>query len=264
MPDYSNLSQFAREFSLEAGELLLSYYGKITSRTQKSGRGDFVTEADHAVEDFFREKLEKSFPSHNLLSEECGWVKNDPSAPTWVLDPVDGTRNFAQGIPTFAISLGCVLEDQPVLGAIYDPCHDQLYHAAKGQGAFLNDEPIGVSDTPDLIDALISVSWSPNRLDQDAFLRTMEKVNRYTTYYRRIGSAAIVLSYVACGKFDGYIQAGINPWDIAAGVVLVEEAGGKISDFQGNPINVLEKDINLLAANPSVHSLILKEVTPGK
>lgn len=263
MPDYTDLSRFAREFSLDAGELLLSYYGKITSRTQKSGRGDFVTEADHAVENFFREKLERSFPTHNLLSEECGWVKNDPTAPTWVLDPVDGTRNFAQGIPTFAISLGCVIDSQPTLGVIYDPCHGHLYSAVRGHGAFLNDDPIQVSDTPDLIDALISVSWAPNRPDQDAFIRTMEKVNRFTTYYRRIGSAAMVLSYVACGKFDGYIQAGINPWDIAAGIVLVEEAGGVISDFGGNPVNTLQKDINLLAANPEVHALILKEVRPG-
>ncbi len=260
MADYAAEKQFLLDVSRDAGSLLLSFFGHIKTWEVKTSRGDIVTEADRAAEDLVLKRLEAELPGHNLLSEERGWVRHDKDAPVWVLDPLDGTRNFALAIPTFAVSLACVVGGQPVLGAIYDPAHSDMYFAQAGEGAWLNGKRLAVSDQPDLSEAMVSVSWSPRRRDKHFYIRTVNRINEYTTWFRRIGSAAMVMAYVACGRWDAYVQGGINPWDIAAGMALITEAGGVVSDFQGRPIELLSTDINLLAANPSIHRQLVEEI----
>ncbi len=260
MHDLSRESEFLRRVIVDAGRLALDHFGNIRSWTEKTGRGDIVTAADHAVEDLVAERIRKEMPGHNLLTEERGWVREDPRKPVWVLDPVDGTRNFALGVPVFCVSLACVVDGQIRLGAIYDPVHDGLYFAEAGGGAWLGDRPLRVSDTPDLEDSLISVSWPAFRDDVDLYVSIVERVARRTAYFRRIGSAAIIMAHVASGKCDGYIQASINPWDIAAGTLLIREAGGVVTDFHGEPFDILSPHIDLLAASPAVHTALIGEV----
>ncbi len=257
---YSLESAFIRQVCRDAGALTLQYFGSIKDWTEKSGRGDIVTVADHEVEDLIVARLQRDLPGHNLLTEERGWVRNDSAKPTWVLDPVDGTRNFAMGIPLYAISLAMIVDGVPQLGVIYDPVHDELYFAARGEGAKMNETPINIGNLQDLVDAAISVSWSPKAEYQNDFIKTVDRVNTHTCYLRRIGSAALVMAYVACGRYDGYIQAGINPWDIAAGLLLVQEAGGVVTNFQGGPIDVFQPNIDLVAANPNVHQIIIQDI----
>ncbi|MCC6484993.1 MAG: inositol monophosphatase [Armatimonadetes bacterium] len=260
MANFTAEKQFLLDVSREAGALLLSFFGHIKTWEIKSSRGDIVTEADRAAEDLVLTRLEAEFPGHNLLSEERGWVRHDEAAPIWVLDPLDGTRNFALGIPTFAVSLACLVNGRPVLGAIYDPVHDDMYLAQANCGAWLNENRLTVSDQPDLSEAMVSVSWSPRRKDKELYIRTVNRINAHTSWFRRIGSAAMVMAYLASGRWDAYVQGGINPWDIAAGVILITEAGGIVSDFQGEDVDILSDDINLLAANPAIHRQLVREI----
>jgi len=251
---------FLHSVCREAGQLTLRYFGQVSEWTEKSGRGDIVTEADHAVEELVARRLAEELPGHSLLTEERGWVPGDHDSPVWVLDPVDGTRNFALGVPLYCVSLACVAGGKILLGAVYDPVHDILYHAESGKGAFRDSVPVRVSETPDLQDSLISVSWSPNRRDIERYVRIVARVAAHTSYFRRIGSAALVLAYVATGRFDGYIQAGISPWDIAAGTLLVREAGGLVTDMNGCPFDILSPSLDIVAGNPAVHRLLLEDV----
>jgi len=260
LPNLTKESDFIRRAAEAAGQILASRYGTITSWKEKSGRRDIVTAADLASEKLVCNMLDSEFPTHNMLTEEHGWVHRDPAQPTWVLDPLDGTLNFALGIPIFCVSLACLVDGKPALAAVYDPVHNQMYYAQRGEGAYLNGERIHVSDTPDLLDAIITVSWMPDRAGREQFVRIVERVNERTTYFRRIGSAATVLSYVAAGRCDGYIQAGINPWDVAAGVLLIQEAGGVVTDFHGQELDVLKPKIDMVAGTPGVHESLMTEV----
>lgn len=256
-------AEFIRRVAREAGAILQGRFGSIKTWKVKTSPGDIVTEADHAVEDLVLARLADEFPSHNLLTEERGWVRSDPEQPTWILDPLDGTRNFALRIPTFSVSIACVVDGAPVLGVVFDPVHDEMFHARRGRGAFVNETPLAVGQNTDLYDGLVSVSWSSHREDSAYFLQTISRVNEHTTWFRRIGSAALVMSYIASGRFDAYIQGGINAWDIAAGILLVEEAGGVVTSFSGGPIDLFSSDINLLAANPAIHELLVRDIMPG-
>lgn len=253
-------NEFLHRVIREAGAVAMQHFGHVTRWDEKAGRGDIVTAADHAVEDLVLKRLQEEFPTHNLLTEERGWVRQDQSAPLWILDPVDGTRNFAMGIPMFCVSLGCMVDGDLLLGAVYDPVHDELFSAVSGQGAFLNGKPIHVSSAPDLEDALLYIGWTPKREDTGRFNSFMARASDYTSYFRRLGSAAIVMSYIAAGRLDGYIQAGISAWDCAAGVLLVQEAGGRITDFQGRKLDILAQNLEMVAANPTVHDLLLRDV----
>ncbi len=251
---------FLHDVCREAGALTLQYFGRVREWTEKTSRGDIVTEADHAVEALVVRRLAEELPGHSLLTEERGWVKGEQDAPVWVLDPVDGTRNFALGVPVYCVSLACVAGGEILLGAVYDPVHDVMYHAESGKGAFQDGRPVRVSDTPDLNDALISVSWSPQRRDIEEYVRIVARVAVHTSYFRRIGSAALVLANVATGRFDGYIQAGICPWDIAAGTLLVREAGGLVTDMQGGRFDILTPRLDIVAGNPAVHRRLIEDV----
>jgi len=205
------------------------------------GQQDYLTQTDGEVEAMVQQALAQDFPNDAFLGEETGGV-TDSVARLWIVDPVDGTANFARGVPHFCISLALLENGVPSLGAIYDPMRDELFLAAKGMGAFLNGVPMRVSDVPRLDLASVEVGWN-KRLPTPAYLRQLSAVIDAGAAIRRAGSGALGLAYVAAGRCDAYVELHINSWDVAAGLLLVTEAGGVVNDFwtpgaleTGNPV----------------------------
>lgn len=205
------------------------------------GQQDYLTQTDGEVEAMVQQAVAQAFPNDGFLGEETGGV-TDSVARLWIVDPVDGTANFARGVPHFCISLALLENGRPTLGAIYDPMRDELFVAAKGQGACLNGVRMHVSDVPRLNVASVEVGWS-NRLNTPDYLRQLSAVIDAGAAIRRAGSGALGLAYVAAGRCDAYVELHINSWDVAAGLLLVTEAGGVVNDFwtpgalkTGNPL----------------------------
>lgn len=219
------------------------------------GQQDYLTQTDGEIEQLVREAVQASFPDDAFLGEETGGeVQAVPRL--WVVDPIDGTANFARGIGHFCISLGLLTDGKPSLGAIYDPLHDELFWAAKGQGAYLNGERIQVSTVEQLPQAALEVGWN-NRSAPLEYIQLVSRVIHSGAAFRRAGSGALGLAYVAAGRSDGYLELHINAWDVAAGLLLVTEAGGVVNDFwtpgalqSGNP--VLACNAALAAATSAV------------
>lgn len=226
----------------------------------KSGRGDFVTEVDEACERYLIDAIAKERPNASVLSEESGASGSPDADEVWIMDPLDGTRNYVEGIPFFCVSVGMAKSGRVEAGAIYDPVHDEMFYARRGAGAYLNGAPIRVSKEKTLDDCLISVAWVKRKVERTHFLHYIDEISRETSYFRRYGSAALAMAYVACDRSDGYLQGGLNPWDVAAGIVIIEEAGGVVTDFDGSPLDVFNPDIELVTANPDIHSILLNGV----
>lgn len=192
------------------------------------GRQDYLTVTDGAVEQFVREQIASRFPGDGVLGEEAGGQVDGPRL--WIVDPIDGTANFARQIPHFCISLGLMVDGQMQAGAIYEPMHDELYIAERGKGAWLNGKRMQVSPIADLHASTIEVGWS-TRIPLDTYLDMAAKAAHAGCSVRRAGSGSLGLAYVAAGRTEGYAEAHINAWDVAAGLLLVTEAGGRINDF---------------------------------
>lgn len=243
-----------------AGEIIRSYFGKNFSVEFKSDVKNLVTQADKESEKTIIEFINKKYPSHGILAEESG-SQSKESDYLWVIDPLDGTSNFAHGLPIFSVSIGLQFKKEIVIGVIYDIMRDNIYSAEKGSGAFRDDVRISVSKNP-IIEKSFLVTGFPyniNENPENAFEKfiAMTKASRAV---RRLGSAAIDFCFVAEGVFDGFWEVHLNPWDICAGKLLVEEAGGKVTDFNGFPIDIFNKTI--LASNGVIHNemiAILKE-----
>jgi myo-inositol-1(or 4)-monophosphatase len=237
------------------GTVLLSYYRKLQSlRIESKGRYDYVTEADFAAQEEIVNLIRDSHPGHDILAEEDE-RRPSQNANRWLVDPLDGTTNFIHGFPAFAVSVALEHKDSIVLGAVYDPCRDELFLARKGLGASLNGSPIRVSARSTLNEALVATAfpWRERSILSrylDAFTQVFTKVSDI----RRGGSAALDLCYVACGRCEGFWEAGLSPWDIAAGHLLVREAGGIISDFSGESNHIWVGDV--VAGNPHVHGFL--------
>jgi myo-inositol-1(or 4)-monophosphatase len=240
----------------EGGAILLDYRRKLGSlEVQAKGRLDYVTEADLAVQEALVRLIRWRHPGHDILAEE-GSAGDRRHAMRWILDPLDGTTNFIHGFPAFAVSLALEHEESLELGAIYDPSRDELFFAEKGQGATLNGEPFRVSerDRPD--EALVATAFPWRRKSLlDRYLEVFTRIFRQVNDVRRTGSAALDLAYVACGRCEGFWEVGLKPWDIAAGHVLVREAGGTISDFSGGDDHLWVGDV--VAGTPGVHRFLL-------
>jgi len=247
-----------------AGEIIVNNYGKVKSRRAKDDRGDIVTEVDEQSEHYIISRIQKAFPNHNIISEEAGVLGEAEHEYTWLIDPLDGTRNYALGIPFFGVSIALAKDGIPEYGAVYDPLHDEFFYAAKGQGAALNGRKIQVSTETELEDAVISISWLRRRTEHLRFVTFVERISERTSYFRRLGSAALISAYVAAGRVDAYMQGAINAWDIGAGTLLVCEAGGLVTDFDNNPIDLRLPYTDILAANPEIHKLIMKEIIKGE
>jgi len=254
------LDDFIQDLARTAGHIQKKAFHHTYSWRSKTGKGDIVTEIDEACERLILDRITREFPNYPILSEESGAFGVEEDMPVWVIDPLDGTRNYKMGIPFFCTSIGLVRKGVPEIGAIYDPIHDEMFFAERGKGAFVNGERISIGCEDSLEDAIVSISWVKQKVNRHTFLNFIDELSHQTSYFRRFGSAALVTAYVACGRVDAYMQGGLNPWDMAAAVLLIEEAGGMITDFQGKPIDIRNKDIEVVTANPKLHSILLEKV----
>ncbi|PSN20804.1 inositol monophosphatase [filamentous cyanobacterium CCP5] len=263
-PDLPRWLDIATEAALAGGAVLEHYWGNLQSIQEKGRAGDLVTEADKASELVVLEILKRHLPpNHAILAEESGG-DDLTSSFLWAVDPLDGTTNYAHQYPFCAVSIGLLVDGQPQLGVIYNPILKQLFRGAKGLGASLNRQPIQVSSAAQLRDSLLVTGFAYDRRDRlDNNYAEFCHFTHLTQGVRRGGSAAIDLAYVACGRLDGYWERGLSPWDLAAGVILVEEAGGQVSAYDGSPFDISSGRI--LATNGQIHPAmmsVLEQVKP--
>jgi len=241
----------------EAGDILLDYHNRLhTLQIQAKGRFDYVTEADLAAQDVIVKLIRSRHPEHEILAEEANGSTGQ-NASRWLVDPLDGTANFIHGFPIFAVSVALEYENSIVLGAIYDPCRRELFLAQKGQGATLNGRPIQISKRQMVDEALVATAfpWRQKSV-LSRYLEGFTQIFSRVSDVRRSGSAALDLAYVACGRCEGYWELGLSPWDIAAGHLLVLEAGGYITDFNGEDNHIWAGDV--VAGNPAIHTFLLE------
>ena len=231
MIDLSQRFLAASAIAREAGAVARIAFQSRTAESSVKFKGpqDYLTESDTRVELLIRNRLAEPFPDDGFLGEETGGAPDD-SAATWVVDPIDGTANFARGIPHFCVALGLVLHDRTEIGVIYDPMMDELFACSRGKGAALNGAPIHVSNTADLHSATIEIGWS-SRIAIAPYLELVRTVKEGGANVRRAGSGALALAYVAAGRNDGYCELHMNAWDAVAGLLLITEAGGHANDF---------------------------------
>ena len=245
----------AIEAAMKAGAFLKESMGKNLEIDRKSSSIDLVTQIDTEAEHLIVDHIKEYYPDHSILGEEGGASKRS-SEYRWIIDPLDGTVNFTHGLPIFCVSIALEHRGEMIAGVIYDPNADELFTAERGKGAYLNDERIRVSDSDTLIESLLITGFPYNIHDNPA--STIERfvdVLKTAQAVRRLGSAAIDLCYIAAGRGDGFWEAFIKPWDVAAGMLLVEEAGGKVTDFRGGKVDVDNPQI--LATNGKIHDEML-------
>ena len=231
-------------------------------------RNDFVTEVDHASEQAIIETLRTAYPDHAILAEESGHTAGkDASALAheaehiWVIDPLDGTTNFIHGFPQYAVSIALMQRGVVTQAVVYDPNRDELYTASKGRGAFLNDRRIRVSRRTKLDEALVGTGFPFRQLDHlDDYLRMFKVVTERASAVRRPGAAALDLAYVACGRYDAFFEFGLSAWDVAAGSLLITEAGGLVGNFSGDPDYIFSGQ--LVAAPPKIFTAMLNLLLP--
>ncbi len=243
--------EVAIQAARSAGSVLMERFGKLRHVRHKSSFVDLVTEADLEAERTILRIITDRFPSHSILGEESGKSSTESSS-CWIIDPLDGTTNFIHRMPFFGISIAYTEENETLLGVVYDPYHDQLFASMKGKGAFLNESPLRVSTVSSVRESLLATGF-PNEVCQnpDPYLNTFRRFLCSAQGVRRPGSAALDLAYVAWGRFDAFWEEGLKPWDTAAGCLLVEEAGGRVSDYNDNQWNPFSP--HLIASNGLVH-----------
>ena len=243
----------ATQIARQAGALLLPYFHRRV-KVEYKGEVDLVTEADRASEALIVEQLQAHFPDHAIVAEEGSRLAG-ASAYRWHVDPLDGTTNFAHGFPIFAVSLGLEKEGEMILGVIYDPTRDEMFVAEKGGGARLNDQPLHVSSVNHLAEALLATGFPSKKRHKNANIHLYHQLNMRSHGVRRPGSAALDLACVASGRLDGFWEFHLQPWDVAAGKLLVEEAGGCITDIQGRPHRL--DSASIAGSNQLLHSQLL-------
>jgi len=237
-----------------AGEELRAGFDTEHVITYK-GEVDLVTEIDEEAERVIREELLGSFSSYGMLAEEGGELAGEEGA-RWIVDPLDGTTNYAHGLPIFCVSVALERAGEVVLGVVHDPMHQETFVAEQGRGATLNGEPIKVSNTDNLIQALIATGFPYDRAEMPEALELFGRFAATTRGMRRLGSAALDLCYVASGRIDGYYERGIWPWDLAAGSVILEEAGGKLTNYRGDALDLDGREI--VASNGRLHPSMMR------
>ena len=254
--DQQNLQNFldiATESVLAAGAILEDLYGKLEAIAEKGRPGDLVTEADKKAESTILEILARHCPDHAILAEESGYLGDQTANPyLWAIDPLDGTTNYAHGYPIACVSVGLMIGGIPQVGAIYNPFRRELFRGAKGLGATLNRRPIRVSQTATLEKSLLVSGFAYDRRETlDNNYAEFCNLTHLTQGVRRSGSAALDLADVACGRLEGYWERGIKAWDIVAGVVILEEAGGTVTSYDNDALDI--QSGRILATNGLIH-----------
>ena len=239
--------------ALKSGYFIKKSVGKINSISYK-GRDDIVTDVDKKSERMIIDIIRSRFPGHSILSEERGAVDNH-SPYKWIIDPLDGTTNFAHAFPFFSVSIALEESGRIIAGVIYDPMREELFSAEAGKGAYLNNKRITVSTTGKLSGSFLATGFSYGRKRKDKNVGNFKKLLVRTMAVRRAGSAALDLAYVACGRFDGFWEMDLHPWDSAAGYLLVKEAKGNVTKFDGSSWTPYDKDV--LATNNRIHKQIV-------
>jgi len=243
--------RFARQTAVGAGNLLLKKANKH-NRVSFKGRINLVTEADLASERYIIKAIEKKFPNHSILAEEES-AKNKASEFKWIIDPLDGTTNFAHGFPFYCVSIALEYRGEIILGVVYDPQREELFHATIGGGSFLNGKKIHVTEETKLSRALLATGFPYDiGSSNEDNLKNFARFAKVARGIRRPGSAALDLCYLACGRIDGFWELKLSPWDTAAGKLIVEEAGGRVTDFNGEKYFIYGKYI--LASNGRIHN----------
>lgn len=243
-----------------AGDVILNSIGGLTKDDIKQKQAsDFVTKVDIESENVIIRTIRESFPHHAILAEESSKDNKERDGFQWIIDPLDGTTNYIHGYPAFSVSIALAFKGEVIAGVIFDPLRNELFTAEKGKGAFLNNNPIGVSDVSALKDSLISTGFPVRQKDIiDRYLMLFKNLFYKVRDIRRAGSAAIDLAYLASGRCDGFFEIGLGPWDIAAGSIIIKEAGGIITDFGGGEDFLTTG--NIVAGPPALHEEMLKEV----
>ena len=255
MPDFGKELKLARATALKAGAILRQGMNRRRHVNFK-GRVDLVTEFDLRSEKLITGEIARVFPHHSILAEEGGETRK-PSSRLWIIDPLDGTTNFAHDYPAFCVSIGLEVDGVMVLGAVYDPVHDELFYAAKGRGAFCNKRRIRVSSQNKLNRSLLGTGFPYDIAESDLDnLDNFARMYKVAQGIRRGGSAALDLCYLACGRFDGFWELKLHPWDSAAGLVIVLEAGGRVTDFHAKKYSIYSQEI--LASNGKIHRQMQK------
>jgi myo-inositol-1(or 4)-monophosphatase len=241
----------------EAGKIILQYYSKNINAKSKGNTYDLVTEADLAAENKIISIIKNRFPNHSLLTEESG-EEIHKSDYLWVIDPLDGTNNFYHKFPMFCVSIALYKKGKPLIGVVFDPLKNELFYAEKSKGAFLNNKKIVVSTVNSLSESLLALGFYYER--GSVMRKTLGQMKKF--FYenvhglRRTGSAALDLCYTACGRFEGYWELKLNPWDYAAGSLILTESGGRITDVQGKRYNLMMK--NVAASNGKIHKDMIR------
>lgn len=246
----------------EIKDIVRSVKGLLEDRSKASevtvkGKADFVTQVDLAVQSYLQEILSERYPDIQFMGEENCGRDYDPEKPLWILDPVDGTTNLIYDFHFSTVSLGLVEHGEAVLGVIYNPYTEEMFAAKKGEGAYLNDKPIQVTDAAELADSLVAVGTTPyNKENADEVFDLLKRVFVSCKDIRRCGTASLDLCYVACGRCDAFIERDLKPWDYAAGAVIVTEAGGKVCDWKGDPIR-FDQNCDILVVNGNLKEKFL-------
>lgn len=249
-----------QEIARAAGRIQIEGYNRDKSFRSKDGGGDIVTEIDLACEKLIISRIKEEYPDDDILSEEAGSIALGGDRRMWIIDPLDGTRNYMQHIPFFCVSIAVTRGGVPEAGVVYDAIHDEIFAAERGKGATLNGQPISVADVDRIEDALVSVSWVRRKCDGKRFVSYIDMLSNETSYFRRFGAAALVMCYIACGRVHTYLQGGLCPWDVAAASLIIEEAGGIVTDFDGKPLDLRKPKIEVLTGNKILHGVMMQRV----
>lgn len=248
---------FAQRLARQAGRLLKRLATKSREIFYKGSRFNLVTKADKESEALIIKAIRRKFPDHQIVSEEKGIIGNNRKF-QWLIDPLDGTVNYSHQVPLYAVSLCLIYNKDVILGVVYNPCLSEMFYALKGKGAFLNHKQIKVSKTNLLWQSLVVTGLPYHfRKNPHSYFQTLQAVSINTQAVRRLGSAALDLCYVACGRFDAFWEKELNPWDVAAGSLILTEAGGKITDFKGRAYDIYHP-VETLATNGKIHRQMIK------
>ncbi|MCS7197689.1 MAG: inositol monophosphatase [Candidatus Bipolaricaulota bacterium] len=256
MKDVLVFKELAIEAAHQVGNLLRENFRQGHRFELKSSFRDLVTEFDRRAEEIIVSLIRKHFPEHSILTEEGSVDPTDRAPYQWIIDPIDGTANFAHGFPFFAVSIALYYQDEALLGVVYNPVHDELFVGEAGGGAQLNGQTLRVSQVETLHESLVMTGFPYDERLVPKHLTWWERFARKTQSLRRLGSSALALAYVAAGRADGYWELDLKPWDMAAGVLLVREAGGRVTDLEGNKLDLNRGEV--LASNGKVHNAMLQ------